>query len=63
MKIRLEHFEGLRVLLTGASSGIGRALALRLGGEGARLALVARRTQSSRPWRARSARPARGARR
>ncbi len=39
----LRDFRGLTVLLTGASSGIGRCLALRLGSLGARVALVARR--------------------
>jgi short-subunit dehydrogenase len=39
---KLTSYRDLRILVTGASSGIGRCLALRYAGEGARVALVAR---------------------
>ena len=40
---RLTSYEGLNALVTGASSGIGRLLALRMAAAGARVAVVARR--------------------
>ena len=40
---RIASYKGLTALVTGASSGIGRLLALRFSHEGARVALVARR--------------------
>ena len=40
---RLTRFSGLRSLVTGASSGIGRLIALRLAREGSRVGLVSRR--------------------
>jgi len=40
---KLESVRGLSAVITGASSGIGKLLALRLAREGARIALVARR--------------------
>ena len=36
------NIEGLRIVITGAGAGLGRALALALGRRGARVALVAR---------------------
>ncbi|MDB4930833.1 MAG: short chain dehydrogenase, partial [Myxococcaceae bacterium] len=36
------NITGLRIVITGAGQGLGRALALALGRRGARLALVAR---------------------
>jgi short-subunit dehydrogenase len=41
--MRLRSYQGVRAVVTGASSGIGRGLALRLAREGARVALIARR--------------------
>jgi len=48
MRHRLQSYRGKTALITGASSGMGRLLALRLAREGARVALVARRESELR---------------
>lgn len=45
MKIIADRFRGRRAIVTGASAGIGRATALRLGAEGAKVGLIARRRE------------------
>jgi NADP-dependent 3-hydroxy acid dehydrogenase YdfG len=45
-----QTFAGPLVFITGASSGIGQALALRYAHSGYRLALVARRSEALQAW-------------
>jgi short-subunit dehydrogenase len=45
---KLINYRGMRTVVTGASSGIGRLIALRLAAEGADVALVARREEPLR---------------
>ena len=48
------HFDGQVVVVTGASSGVGRAVARAFGAEGARVALVARNPEALENGRGRS---------